>query len=90
MVLTDFYVAPVPFLRQLCEAYETETIGDNGATKMASTGKCSNVLLGSPLYRVRVVRLVPYGNLFHQEEQFKIHLQHKNSNTQYCRNILPI
>ena len=44
MVLTDFYVAPVTFLRQLCEPYEREANGDNGATKVASTGKCFNIL----------------------------------------------
>ena len=47
MTLTNLYLAPVPFLRQLCTAFERAAIEDDGVTKMARSGSGSNRLLRS-------------------------------------------
>ena len=50
--LTDFCAAPVIFLRQLCKAFKTAAIEDDGSTKMVNMVKASDRLLTTSLHRI--------------------------------------
>ena len=66
---TYFRAAPVTLPRQLCRAFQTSAIEDDGASKIASKGESSNKLLGSCLHRLGMASLVTCESPFQQEKR---------------------